>query len=117
MLLMPFPDDCQSILDVFLCVGIGVGVKNLSLGRNHIGNSVSKGLARQRNFKRRIVGLNNRKAGVSPHRELVAAFLSRELTLNLYLITRNPNDGRAGDFEIFDVLGKFMGLESTNTGE
>jgi hypothetical protein len=43
MLLAPFLDGGQRILDVFFRVGIGVGVKNLSLGRNHIGNAVGEG--------------------------------------------------------------------------
>ena len=52
MLLAPFPDDCQRILDVFLRVGIGVGVKNPSLGQNHIGNVVGEGRADNRNAER-----------------------------------------------------------------
>jgi len=45
MLRAPFLDDGQSILDVFFRVGIGVGVKNLSLRRNHIGNAIGEGRA------------------------------------------------------------------------
>src|SRR5437660_475921 len=45
VLLVPFPDDGQRILDVFLRVGIGAGVKNLSIGRNYIGNAVGEGRA------------------------------------------------------------------------
>jgi hypothetical protein len=52
LLLVPFPDDGQRILDVFLRVGIGVGVKNRSLGRNHIGNAVGEGRAHKRNIER-----------------------------------------------------------------
>jgi sugar/nucleoside kinase (ribokinase family) len=51
VLLAPFPDGGQRILDVLLRVGIGVRVKNLSLGRNYIGNAIG-------------VSLYNRKAGV-----------------------------------------------------
>ena len=69
----PFPDDGQRILDVLLRIGIGVGVKNLSLGRNHIGNAVGKGRAHNRNVERGVIGLDDRKAGVRAHREFVAS--------------------------------------------
>ena len=53
VLLAPFPDDGQRILDVFVRVGVGVGVKNLSLGRNHIGNAVGEGRADNRDVGER----------------------------------------------------------------
>jgi len=50
--LAPFLDDGQRILDVFLRAGIGVGVKNLSVRRNHIGNAVGEERAHKRNVER-----------------------------------------------------------------
>ena len=57
MLLAPFPDGGQRILDVFFRAGIGVGVKNLSVRRNHIGNAVGEGRAHKRNVERRVASL------------------------------------------------------------
>jgi hypothetical protein len=45
MLLAPFLDGGKRILDVFFRVGIGIGVKNFSVRRNHIGNAVGEGRA------------------------------------------------------------------------
>ncbi len=96
MLLAPFLDDGQRILDVFLRVGIGVGVKNLSLGRNHIGNAVGEGRAHKRNVERGVIGLDDRKAGVGVDREFVAALLGRKVALHLDFVARKANDARAG---------------------
>ena len=52
MLLAPFLDGGQRILDVFFRAGIGVGVKNFSVRRNHIGNAAGEDLARKRNVER-----------------------------------------------------------------
>ncbi len=57
MLLAPFLDHRQRILNVFFRAGIGVGVKNLSLRRNHIGNAVGEKRAHKRNIKPRVIGL------------------------------------------------------------
>src|SRR5262245_30984876 len=86
VLLVPFPDYSQRILDVFLCVRIGVGVNNLSLGRNDVGNAVGECRAYKGNIKRGIIGLYNRKAGVRTHWKFVAAFLGRKVALHLDLI-------------------------------
>jgi hypothetical protein len=117
MLLAPFLDYRQRILDVFLRVGIGVGVKNLSLRRNHIGNAVGEERAHKRNVKPRVIGLDNRKAGVGAHREFVAALLGRKVALHLDLVARKSNDARAGRREILDVFGKFMSLDSADARE
>ena len=107
VLLAPFPDDGQSILDVFLRVGIGVGVKNLPLGRNHIGNTVGEGRAHKRNVERGIIGLDHRKAGVRANREFVAALLGRKVALHLDLVARKANDARAGGLEILYTFDAF----------
>jgi hypothetical protein len=67
MFLAPFLEDGQRILDVFFRAGIGVGVKNLSLRRNHIGNAVGEGRPHKRNVERGVIGLYDRKAGVGAH--------------------------------------------------
>jgi hypothetical protein len=79
MLLAPFLDDGQRILDVFFRVGIGVGVKNLAVGRNHIGNAVGEGRAYNRNVERGVIGFYDRKAGVGADRKFVAP--ERPMTL------------------------------------
>ena len=117
MLLAPFPDDGQRILDVFLRVGIGVGVKNLSLGRNHIGNAVGENRAHNRNVEGNVIGLDDRKAGVRAHREFVAALLGRKVALHLDLVARKANDACAGRCEILDVFGEFVRLDRADARE
>ena len=90
MFLAPFLDDGQRILDVFLRVGIGVGVKNLSVRRNHIGNAVGEGRAHKRNVERGVIGLYDRKAGIGANREFVAALLGRKVALHLDLVAGKP---------------------------
>jgi hypothetical protein len=114
VLLAPFSDDGQRILDVFLRVEIGVGVKDLSFGRNDIGNAVGEGRAYNRNVERGVIGLDDRKAGVRAHREFVAAFLRRKVTLHFDLVARNANDARAGGREILDVFGESDPIRSTS---
>ena len=113
MLLAPFLDNGQRILEVFFRVGIGVGVKNLSLGRNHIGNAVGEGRADKRNVERGVIGLYDRKAGVGANREFVAALLARKVALHLDLVARKANDARAGGREILDVFGESDPIAST----
>jgi hypothetical protein len=112
-----FPDDCQRILDVFLRVEIGVGVKNPSLWQNHIGNAVGEGRADNRNAERGIIGLYKRKAGVRAHWEFVAALFGRKVALHLDFVTRKANDACAGRREILDVFGEFMRLDRADARE
>ena len=104
VLLAPLPDDGQRILDVLLRVGIGIGIKNRSVGRNYVGNAVGEGRANKGNIKRGIIGLYNRKAGVRADGEFVAALLGRKFALDLDLVAGKANDARAGCREILNVL-------------
>ena len=112
----PFPDDGQRILDVFLRIGIGVGVK-IFPRRNHIGNAVGEGRAHNRNVERGVIGLDDRKAGVRAYWEFVAAFLCRKVALHLDLVARKANNVRPGLCEILDVFGEFMRLDRADARE
>jgi hypothetical protein len=117
MLLTPFLDGGQRVLDVFFRAGIRVGVKNLCLWRNHIGNAVGEGRADKWNGERGVIGFYDRKAGVGANREFVAALFCRKVALHLDVVARNADDAGAYCFEIPDVFSKFMRLERADAGE